>query len=419
MTCHVPTACCLVAAAILAAPVRAQDAAPPKAVTVLPVFYVPKGQDEPTDAQAELLVKHVEWARGRYKELLHGETFGVAAGKPRVYQSPRDLDFLRKLPDRGLPTVTAEVLTHLKFTRFNCPHVLLVVVVNPANEFPVGSAQPLNGGLSTGGGVVQVCTFAMDRMPNFQSTLQHELGHAFGLPHVDVYKYDMKANPSLMSYNPKHHTKGLTPSETPGELIPEDVRALALNRRVFPALRFDPANDVPTGYAIADRIVPLGPMKLPDHPDGPKFTTASGEDFGTKVANLRAGPVGPNKKGKVTFDAGTMWQSAKAAGGWVTVDVALPYETELTAVGVHSQHSGEYNAARAVRVSIAKEKGQSRKIAQVSLKSADEKVAIPKTKAKEWRFEFQAGESQAVTLRGLRFYAGADELFPPLVPSTP
>jgi hypothetical protein len=291
------------------------------------------------------------------------------------------------------------------------------VVINPKDDFPVGGGRPLNGGIDTGGGVVQLSTFAMDKKPNFQSTLQHELGHAFGLPHVDVYGYDMKSNESIMSYNRKHHTREFTPSDTPGVLIPEDLRALALNRRVFPRLRFDPVKDVPAGYKLADRIIPLGPMNIPNQPDMPKFTTESGEEFGTRVANLVKGPVAPNRKGKLAFNPATMWQSAKSRTGWVSVEVAFPYAVELSQIGVHSQHSGQYHIARAVRIAVLDGMGKSHRVAQVALKSADEKVSFPKSRGRVWRFEFQAGESQSVTLRGLRFFSGDDELFPPLVPS--
>ena len=121
----------------------------------------------------------------------------------------------------------------------------------------------------------------------------------------------------------------------------------------------------------------------------------------------------------MTFDAGTMWQSGKAKGGWVAVEVTFTHEVELTHVGVHSQHSGEFNAARAVRVAAQDAKEQFKQVAQVALKSTDEKVPVQKTKSRVWRFEFQAGESQSVTLRGLRFYSGADELFPVLIPTQP
>jgi hypothetical protein len=417
-----PLAWTLLGVCLVAGSGRTQDANPPRSVKVLPVFFVPKGEAEPTDDQTKRLMKHVEWARTRYKELLRNQdTFAIAEEKPRVYRSSRELAFYREQKDGAAPHLVDELLAEWKLTRFNCPYVLLVVVVNPKDDFPVGGGRPLNGGINTGGGVIQISTFAMDKLPNFQSTLQHELGHSFGLPHVDVYGYDMKTNDSLMSYNLKHRTKEFAPSDTPAILIPEDLRALALNRRVFPKLKFDPAKDLPAGYKMAERIVPLGPMPIPNQPNGPKFSTESGEEFGTKVANLATGPIGPNKKekGKVTFDPKSMWQSAKSKTGWVSVEVTFPYEVELSQIAVHSQHSGEYHAARAVRVAVQDAKDKFRQVVQAALKSTDEKVTVPKTKARVWRFEFQAGESQSVTLRGLRFYSGADELFPPLVPNQP
>jgi hypothetical protein len=117
-------------------------------------------------------MKHVEWARTRYKELLRDQdTFAVAEEKPRVYRSGRELAFYREQKDGAAPQIVDELLTEWKLTRFNCPYVLLVVVVNSKDEFPLGGGRPLNGGLNTGGGVIQLSTFAMDALPNFQSTL--------------------------------------------------------------------------------------------------------------------------------------------------------------------------------------------------------------------------------------------------------
>ena len=65
-----------------------------------------------------------------------------------------------------------------------------------------------------------MATPALDRAPNFQSTLRHELGHAFGLVHVDVYKYDMKTNRSVMAYNSAHRTNRFQESRTPAPTHP-------------------------------------------------------------------------------------------------------------------------------------------------------------------------------------------------------
>lgn len=71
----------------------------------------------------------------------------------------------------------------------------------------------MNGGFNTGGGTILIASRHFTDRPNGQSTLQHELGHAFGLPHIDAYGYPLRGNsPSIMSYNPKHHTRCLKPS---------------------------------------------------------------------------------------------------------------------------------------------------------------------------------------------------------------
>jgi hypothetical protein len=405
--------------ALATGPSSSQDVVPPHDVKVLPVSFVPADEHAPTNDQNQRLMHHLDWCRTRYRQLLGDQvTFSLAEQKPRIYRSARPLGFYRNQPEASAPQVASELLTDLKYNRYNCPYVLLAVMMNRKDDFPSGGGRPLNGGYNTGGGIIVLSSFALDHFPNFQSTLQHELGHTFGLPHVNVYGYDMQSNDSIMSYNPRHHTRGFKPSPTPGKLIPEDLRGLALNTRVFPDLRFDPQKDVPRGYSIAPRIVPLGPMQIPGQFDPVQVTTDSGEDYGSKAANIVRGPIVPSKKaGKIVFDPKTMWQSAKAEKGWVSVQVAFPCEVELTRVAVHSQHSGEYHAAQAIRVAVQRADGRFREIHQADLKSVDETVRLPQpTTARAWRFSFRAGKSGCVVLRGLRFFSGADELFPPLVP---
>lgn len=328
-----------------------QQAVPPRAISVLPVFFVPTAQPSPSQGQSKRLMRHLKWSQTRYGELLgHQTTFAIAEQKPRVYRSHRPLQFYRAQPEESAPQIVSELLADLHYNRLNCPFVLLVVMMNPKDDFPQGGGRPLNGGFNTGGGLTILSSFALDRSPYFQSTLQHELGHAFGLPHVDVYGYDMKTNASMMSYDPRHHTKGFTESRRPGKFIPEDLRGLALNTRAFPGFHFDPEKDVPRGYSIAKRIVTLGPMKIPGQPEGPVVTTRSGEEYESKIANIVQGRIAQNERnGKVAFDARTMWCSANTATGWVTAQITFPYEVELTRIVVHSQHSGQYHIARAVR----------------------------------------------------------------------
>jgi hypothetical protein len=392
----------------------------PREVKVLPIFLVPKGEANPSDAQALMLMRHVELARARYQKMLPDHvTFKVATSRPRLFRSERGLSFYREQLDPAAQIVS-ELLAELKCSRYTCRYVLLVIVMNSADEFPHAVGRPLNGGYNTGGGVVVLSSFTLDRLPNFQSTLQHELGRSFGLQHVDVYGYDMNANASIMSNDSLHNTNGFDPSTTPAILIPEDIRGLALNQRAFPGARFDRARDVPKSYKIAERIVPFAAMIIPNQPDGPRVTTESGETFGSRVTNIVQGQILPDTKpGRVTFDGKHMWSSAKSNTGWVAVDVTFPVEVELTAVAIHSQHSGQYHPAKAVRILVESKPGGFQPVATADLDSVDATVKLPKTKGTKWRFEFQAGSTGMVVLRGLQFFAGDDELFPPLVPYQP
>src|SRR5262245_47228908 len=101
----------VLAVGLVAGPGRAQDAVPPRAVKVLPVFFVPKGEAAPTDDQRKKLMKHLEWAQARYKELLRDQdTFAIAEEKPRGYQSQRELAFYREQADGAAPHLVDELL---------------------------------------------------------------------------------------------------------------------------------------------------------------------------------------------------------------------------------------------------------------------------------------------------------------------
>lgn len=400
-----------------AAPGTDRAAIPPAHIEVLPVFFVPTDQPKPTDNESARLQRHLEWSRRRYRELLGGQdTFTIASGKPRVLRAERPLAYYRQQqPEAFGGQVAAELLREFQCTRYNCPYVFVTVVMNPRDDFPNGGGRPLNGGYNTGGGIILLSSFNLDRIPYFQSTLQHELGHSFGLPHVDVYGYSMKSGDSIMSYNPAHHTKGFTDSSMPGKFIPEDLRGLALNRRALPNFRYDAARDMPAGYQIAKRIVPLGTLPIPGQPVV-LVTTDSGETFNSKVGNAVQNMILPSKKtDSITYDGKWMWSSGKTSTGWVSVQVEFPYPIELTRLGVHSQHSGQYHAAQAVRVSVAEPNGFT-PVTTASLKSVDATVTLKPTVGQKWRFEFRAGSSGMVVLRGLEFFSGDDEIFPPLVP---
>jgi len=144
--------------------------------------------------------------------------------------------------------------------------IYLVLFVG-TGEWPKGGGTPFNGGVNTGGGIVVLAADNLVQDVGFQAYLQHEMGHAFGLVHADANGFDLRSSDSLMSYNPAHRTNGFEPSPTPGRLLPEDLRLLAYNQKVFPKFKLDPERDFPAGYALNPKVSILGQMSLPGHPD--------------------------------------------------------------------------------------------------------------------------------------------------------
>ena len=389
----------------------------PKTLSLQPCFVVPQGERRPAEDQMQRLVRHLRWARERYAELLgNRNTFMLTEKDPLIYDSPYNLPFYRGLSSQA-NHITGELLDFTGFNRFSCPLIFFTVVVNHQEDFPGGCGSPFNGGFNTGGGIVLVSSYALDRIPNFQSTVQHELGHAFGLPHVDAYGYDMKTSSSIMSYNLSHHTKDFDPSQTPGEFIPEDIRGLALNQRAFPTITFDRKKNVPSEYNLHSEIRIIRRMEIVGQPTGIVVRTASGEAFSSKAGNVVQNIIKPSMNtGQVSYDAGRMWHSEKSATGWVSLELLFPFIVELTGIGIHTQHSGKYHAAEVVRI-FSHTKGEKYSLVKESrLRSVDERVNFTFTKTQYLKLDLKAGSSGYVVVRGLQFFSGSEEIFNPLIP---
>ena len=414
-------ACALVAVGVRCADGTSPDIdpavpTPPARVTVLPVFAVPAGGREPTSAERDLLVTHLRLVQARYAVLLdHRDSFPLEPA-PLMHRSAHTLASLRAAPESGVPPLVAELLAAQGVSRFSARHVYVIVVMNDADDFPIGGGRPLNGGLGTGAGVVVLSSFALTRSPNVQSTLQHELGHGFGLVHSDNYGEDMATGRSLMSYNPAHHTNGLEPSATPGVLLPVELAALALNRRVFPALSGETTVVLPAAVPGHPDLAWLPAMTIPGQPAvALAVTTRSGEEFQSAAARIAHGRLRPSAGPGVTFDASTMWQSSHSADGWVALDLAFPASVTLTGVGIHTGHSGLYHQAQEVRLDVL-DGASSRVVTSAATGEADCLLATTVASGRTWRLSFRAGSSGMVTVRGLEFRGAAGEdVYPPMV----
>ncbi|MEZ6125993.1 MAG: hypothetical protein R3C49_22930 [Planctomycetaceae bacterium] len=268
---------------------------PPESVSVFPVFFVASDQREPDRQQADLLMRHLKLSQRWFRDQLKGGgTFELFSEQPYLFRGRHPLAYYAGLPSgQRAPAHLQELLEHFQLTRFNCPFVF-VMLLDDLSERPAGG-RPINAGFNGGGGVVQFSRKFLTPQSAIQGTLRHELGHAFGLQHVSLYGYDMKNNPSVMSYDKRSQTRGFEEGPIPDVLIPEDIRALALNDRVFPRLEFDERKHIPNGYQISPVMRALPPMTLPDGPaDLVRVVSKSGEDVSSRAQNLVRRRIVPN-----------------------------------------------------------------------------------------------------------------------------
>jgi hypothetical protein len=397
---------------------KAKDYRIPTEILVLPVFFVPDGEKKPKESQYGRVTKHLKWSQARYNELLGNHTFKITR-EVITYNSDNQISAYQNLKGGEQNKIAGELLRFLRVNRYNCPYILFTVFQCSSFEFPPGFGRPFNGGYNTGGGICLVSSFALNQLPNFQSTIQHELGHAFGLPHVDAYGYDMSKCDSLMSYNQAHHTAGFSQSSTPGVFIDEDRRGLALNQRVFPGLTYDIDETEGHNNNSEKEIKVLEKMEIVDQPDQVSISTNSGETVYSKVSNIFQNIIRPSiDLGNVaeTYDPKNMWHSDSTTTGWVYVEFLFPYAIDLTGIGIHSQHSGSFHAATAICIEVKQEGGYFSKVGEFDLHSIDQKINFLTTGGQNWKFGFKATESNHVVIRGLQFYSGSDEIYCPLIP---
>lgn len=227
----------------------------PAHVAVRPVLFVPAGETQPSDAQRAKLVRHLVWSHQRYLELLGAAGAFTLDTVATVVQGAHDETFYQGRPESGVPDMVVELFGRFGVNRYTAPHIYVLLIMNHDADQPTGGGRPINGAFNNGGGIVVMSSYALDSIPFFQSTLQHELGHAFGLVHVDLYGRSMDSDSSIMSYNPAHHTNGFTDSPTPGTFGNEERTALALNQRVFPGLTYS--------GPVIPMLYGLPPMDLP------------------------------------------------------------------------------------------------------------------------------------------------------------
>ncbi len=388
----------------------------PEHVRVLRIFFVAAGEKAPSEEQSSRLVRHLRLAQGCYRRMLKGrDTFEIEDGPPLTIQGKQPLDDYKVEGEacKFNYEPLREIFAQCGWNRFNCPYVLVVIMMT---EGECGSGgRPFNPGFNGGGGLVITPSYVLDNVAWFQYTLQHELGHSVGLVHLDSYGYDQRNSRSIMSYDKKLRWTGFRPPKVAGILIPEDLRALAKNKKVFPKFYFDAEKDIPHGYKICRTVIRLAP---PSELPGEKeyriaVETDSGEAYESSVSNIVHNMISPRES---RFNSRRMWHSGVSETGSVTVTLTFPVTVALCKVAIHSGCADEYHRAEEVYIE-AQEDGGFAAVCKKALASADEYVSFDQHKSSVWRFSFRAGSSRQVVLRGLRFFSSAtNEIFCPTYP---
>jgi len=110
-----------------------------------------------------------------------------------------------------------------------------------------------------------------------------------------------------------------------------------------------------------------------------------------------------------------MWSSKKQPNRKVVLNLSFPGKIPMTAIMLHSQHSGKHNKPESILIE-AKTSEDFEHVASQPVEQADERISFPRTTAQDWRFTFTADSTQKICLRGLQYFSDETQVFPPWVP---
>jgi hypothetical protein len=239
-------------------------------ISVNPIFYVFKDQWHsglPSEEDLRLIRHYLEHARDHFKQLLGPDVEAFDIAEASIHRGQYDESSIKKIAEQTQHTPSDQAKGHIQgqthdqtrnpaqklapdfehamlkeilelrgSNRYIEPSVFVFILVNPNMQLYRphwgGGGRSFNGGVNGGGGIV-VLEYRRLRY-GFYSTLVHELGHAFGLTHVNCSGQSMSESESIMSYNPRHRSRGSGVATNPGSLTDTERAKLLLSPRIFP-----------------------------------------------------------------------------------------------------------------------------------------------------------------------------------------
>ena len=482
---------------------EAASAAARAPVRILPVFVYPSqgatmGASEVSIAKQNFST-HLQMARRMYRRMLenplNGEargTFELASWDPIQHKAVAVTSYHTVLTplEMSVPQTTSQIIAEkaagtysvidtvmdeVGCTQMSCRYIFAVVVVD--TPFFGAGALKVNQGLDNGGGLglfswpdvrasnlgntacnqlrLSVRAWDTNGCSHFLSTLVHELGHSFGLNHVQDYggsgvAYDGDDSPSIMSYNlsnwipgcgegnevangsipcsyPTNHSviDAAASGHFPGVLLLDDIRVLGLNHGAFPGFEFIRSLYSPTGEDPWLYQISSGYAEIP----GQERLRLWPHEYLNFVVGLPIAQVWE------PIDTRRTWTST--SGGvstWVDVDIEFPWDVELTRVRMYTGHAGEppvqgtyYDApthARILRIDYGNPNATPIGSVLSGFQPLNQTLSLPSHSPPDrYRLQLARGTSGVVTLRGLRFWGKRDgssaeaEFFPTVGPN--
>lgn len=473
--------------------VPADDFTMPAKLYVLPVVYVPADQKALVEASPgtgldlsrqpmpewradeyrrgeQNLGVFLHMARRKYETMLRNPLTGESRGtfrlaswdaatgsahevtsprmpiQPLVVQSITPAGSIAQSYANGSFWYLEQMLDAVGCRQSTCPFVFAIAVVG--DPLTKAGGRRLNHGYDNGGGVAMfnfrkelVLVDQKGSQRHFLSTLLHELGHGFGMPHVDDFcgnprtcppRLRIDSSPSIMGYSEGNwiygcgfaSKKASNPTGgaceypgnaavdvLPGELIAEDLRILGQNDRAFDDLTYERALDAP-GISVY-RLNGLGNTGVGTTIGVTTVDTHLG--FRTPPTVLLGADDNAFPEFFEEFDGARMWHSKEVGpDGWIAITVAFPAEVDLRRIDVYSGFKSGTHVARRVKVS-----SNTIPITEFSNITANQTVPF-KRAGTHFRIQLQAGDTGHVVLRGLRLFGHVGgqtvELYPAAEP---
>ncbi len=368
-------------------------------VMVQPVLFVPKGQQAAlrqwTGGSSPKIDDYLKVVRNKWEQMLGGPAFDYTPRKTVYGNEP--FDGTKKKSDffvatQGQVLSALGVAPEMPATPDICDfdRIVLILVVGVKSSQLGTASNWCSYATFNGPGVALISIDYEYAEGQLTSTLVHELGHTFGLRHSwerpeagsksktsKLPRYDESLSNSVMSYNPTHHTNSTLLANVKGTLLDVDRFELAFNKRVLPRFHF------------TDEL------------------SAGEQEY---VPFLRH-PIKPISS---SYDMYTMWQSPSTnPKGWVSLPVVLPRVETVTRIVIETGVAGGQKVAKAAQVEAMTASTAFKKVGQ--LQDADGRIdlSVSAVSAQEWKIALRTSPGQQVVLRGVRFFNGNTELYPP------